>query len=245
MIRIAAIGPRTVDLIDLPGSPTIRRTGGAPHYAARALRFAGAEPVVMETPGEVISRLRHTELGTEQSLDRVADPVTPAWLAERLPQLEGCAWIVLGPQSAGDFPPEVLRAVAATGIPSLLDCQGPSRGAEPGPVRLREFPLDAILGVTALKLNEIEARALTGSDDPAALATLEVPEVLLSLGPRGAISVAGGTIAEVPAATGDFDDPTGAGDSLGALYALGRARGEEPAAAAQFAVRGVEELYST
>ncbi|MDX6553551.1 MAG: hypothetical protein QOH74_2039, partial [Gaiellales bacterium] len=42
-----------------------------------------------------------------------------------------------------------------------------------------------------------------------------------------------------------FGDPTGAGDSFSALYILARGRGEEPAAAARYAVGMVEELYST
>ncbi len=47
----------------------------------------------------------------------------------------------------------------------------------------------------------------------------------------------------VPGSGVPFADPTGAGDSWSALYALARSGGETPAAAARYAVAEVERIY--
>ena len=106
MTRVGVLGPGTIDIVELPGQEPVRRPGGTTLYAARALRFAGAEPVVIENPGLVISRLRHTEEGTVQAIDRVAEPAEPGWLAERVDRFDGCSWVMLGGQTADDFPVE-------------------------------------------------------------------------------------------------------------------------------------------
>ena len=56
---------------------------------------------------------------------------------------------------------------------------------------------------------------------------------------------AGGTTTEVAGSGASFTDPTGAGDSLSALYCLARALGHGPDDACRFAIEGVERLYST
>jgi len=101
--RVGVLGPGTIDIIELPGHEPVQRPGGTTLYAARALRFAGAEPVVIENPGLVISRLRRTEEGTVQAIDRVAEPAEPGWLAERLDRFDGCSWVMLGGQTIGEF----------------------------------------------------------------------------------------------------------------------------------------------
>ena len=96
MTRVGVLGPGTIDIVELPGQEPVQRPGGTTLYAARALRFPGAEPVVIENPGLVVSRLRHTEEGTVQAIDRVAEPAEPGWLAERLDRFDGCSWVLLG-----------------------------------------------------------------------------------------------------------------------------------------------------
>ena len=150
--------------------------------------------------------------------------------------------MVLGGQSARDFPADTIALLAGAGHRLLLDAQGLARGHRTGPVTLEPFHPEEVRGLHALKLNEIEARALLGSDDPVALASLGVPEVLLSHGHLGLEVVSGGHSEHVPASQVRFADPTGAGDSLSALYCLARTRGAEPAEAAAWAVHQVEPV---
>jgi len=133
--RVGVLGPGTTDIIELPGHEPVQRPGGTTLYAARALRFAGAEPVVIENPGLVISRLRHTEEGTVQAIDRVAEPADPGWLAERLDRFDGCSWVMLGGQTADDFPAGTIALLAERGHRMLLDVQGPGRYRKLGGTR--------------------------------------------------------------------------------------------------------------
>jgi sugar/nucleoside kinase (ribokinase family) len=231
--RVGVLGPAAEDDVVLEDGREQRRPGGTPYYAARALAWAGATPVAIET-GTLISRLRHTASGTEQELASIPEPLAPEAARELLPRLAGCTWLLLGGQTAGDFPAATLRVLTGAGHRLCLDGQGLARGSEPGPVRLRPFPADLIEGVTALKVNEAEARAASG---------VTVPELLITRAERGCVLVTAGQ-EHVVAGTGRrLVDPTGAGDTFGALYCLGRTRGMEPPAAAEFAQAGVERLY--
>lgn len=243
---MGVLGPGVDDLIELPGQVPLRRDGGTPLYAARALRFAGAEPVAIEGPTRAGSRLVHTPGGTMQELIALAEPLDPDWVArEALPRLRGCNWVVLGGQSARDFPVETIELLAAAGHLLLLDAQGLARGHRTGPLRLERFGPETVRGVQALKLNELEAQALLGEVGLRGLDHLGVPEILLSRGHEGLEVISGGRHERVPPAPHRFVDPTGAGDSLSALYCLARTRGTEPAEAARWAVEQVERLYTS
>jgi fructose-1-phosphate kinase PfkB-like protein len=240
------MGPGVDDLVELPGQAPLRRKGGTPLYAARALRFAGAEPVAIEGPTRAGSRLVHTPGGTMQELTALAEPLDPDWVArEALPRLRGCTWVVLGGQSAGDFPVETVELLAGAGHLLLLDAQGLARGHRTGPLRLARFEAEAVRGVQALKLNALEAQALMGEAGLAGLDHLGVPEVLLSRGHEGLEVIDDGRHSQVAPAPHRFVDPTGAGDSLSALYCLARTRGSEPAEAAGWAAEQVERLYTS
>jgi hypothetical protein len=231
--RVAVLGPAAQDEVVLEDGTELRRPGGTPHYAARALAAAGASAVAIET-GTLISRLRHTPDGTEQEIATIPEPLTPDAARKLLPQLHGCAWVLLGGQTAGDFPAETLRVLAEGGLAVCLDGQGLARGSAPGPVRLGPIDPELLEGVTALKLNEREARA---AGRPA------VPELLITRADRGCLLVVDGEEHVVAGNGRRFSDPTGAGDSFAALYCLGRTRGLEPPAAAQAAQEGVQRLY--
>ena len=82
-----------------------------------------------------------------------------------------------------------------------------------------------------LKLSEEEARALVGPLEEGPLSDLGVPEVVVTLGSRGAIVVAEGRLVHVPAEPVDAD-PTGAGDAFAAAYVVERSQGQEPRRAA-------------
>jgi sugar/nucleoside kinase (ribokinase family) len=252
---IGLIGQTALDTVTTADGRRVERLGGSPLYARRALRAAGVEPVVVtRAPGLpdalvlpsrsiVRSILDHLPDGRlRQRLDEVGEPFSAAEMA-RLADLElrGCAWLLLGGQSAGDFPPEAIAALRGHGHRVMLDGQGLARGPDAGPVRLRAFPPAAVEGVQALKLNRAEADAF--GDE--ALAALPVPELVVTDGAAGVRVRASGRWTAIEAGDAVFRDPVGAGDSFTGLYVLERARGAGPAEAARRAVRGVEALYAS
>jgi sugar/nucleoside kinase (ribokinase family) len=96
-----------------------------------------------------------------------------------------------------------------------------------------------------LTLNEEEAETLVGAAEPERLRALGVPEVVLTLGSRGAVVVTGDEATEIaPQPVEGALDPTGAGDAFSLVYVDGRARGVAPVEAATRATRIVAELIS-
>ncbi len=256
-MRVGIVGQTARDLMSGPeGGAPVERLGGAPVYSARALRFAGHEPIVVakgpHLDGAVnlpsrtmfVSRLELLAAGLRQTIEATGDPFTAQEAVETIaPALADCRWVLLGGQTAGDFPPETIAALVDAGLRVIVDAQGLARGPHPGPVRLRPFPLEALDGATAVKLNEDEARALGVGRDERALRRLGLPEVIVTLGERGALVIADGTSAFVEPTAPPFANPTGAGDSWAALYAAARGAGANPGAAAEQATHGVEALY--
>lgn len=256
-MTLGLIGHTVIDTIVGADGAQIRRLGGTPIYARRALRAAGADCVVVTRgadPGDALvvpggpaydSRLDH-RAGTQQVIARFGLPFSPDEVREyALPAVRSCEWLHLGPQSAGEIPPETLAVLVAAGHRLCLDGQGPARGPDPGPVRLRPFPPGTIAGVTILKLNRLEAEAATGGRlDREALARLGAPEVVVTMAADGVLVVAAEELWELPGTGGGpYEDPTGAGDCFTAAYVLARSRGASPPAAAGEAQLGTDRLY--
>jgi sugar/nucleoside kinase (ribokinase family) len=126
----------------------------------------------------------------------------------------------------------------------MLDAQGLVRVPEAGPLRLdADYDPAMLRHVAILKIAEDEANVLVGSTEPDALAELGVPEVVLTLGPRGSTVIVRDQVEHVPARlVGDGADPTGAGDAFGAAYLAARAEGHAPASAARRATALVAAL---
>jgi sugar/nucleoside kinase (ribokinase family) len=96
-----------------------------------------------------------------------------------------------------------------------------------------DFDPGVLRNVAVLKLSESEAEIIGGED---AIAALGVPEVLLTLGSRGAVLLAAGRREPVPVRRIDGGvDPTGAGDAFLAGYVWARAAGHRPLSAARHA----------
>jgi hypothetical protein len=234
-MKVGVVGAATLDTIRLDSGPPHDRPGGTPLYAARALRFAGAEPVAIET-GNLHSLISHGPSGTEQQILTLPDPVTPEQAHDTLvPALRGCDWVLLGGQTAGDFPAETIAVLVEAGHRVCLDGQGLSRGSRTGPVRMGAIDQDVVAGVCALKLNGSE-HAAAGS--PA------VPELLVTRAERGASVFWERRRYDLDGDGRRFDDPTGAGDSFAALYCLARSEGRPPPQAARFALDAVQRLYT-
>jgi sugar/nucleoside kinase (ribokinase family) len=238
-VRIGVVGQTTLDIV-MTDRGEERREGGGPLYACRSLAALGVDAVPVTHAG-VVSRLDHRGDATRQWIEAVGPPFTAA---EVIAAVGGCDWLILSGQTAVDFPPDLLAEVAAAGHRVCLDAQGLSRGGAAGPVRLRPFPREAVTGVAVLKLAERVALAAVGSLDDGALRALGVPEVAVTRGAAGSLVVTGSQTWTTPATgAGDYDDPTGAGDTWTAAYVVARAGGADPGEAARSAAAHTDSLY--
>jgi sugar/nucleoside kinase (ribokinase family) len=256
---VAVVGSLASDVVD--GGPP--RPGGAPYYAAAALRLIGTPALIVTrcaesdrssllprlvalgTPVEWVAadatfRFRLDYDGGERTLvlEEAPGPWSPGpWLQG----LRSTRAVHVGPLTRGEFPAEVLAALAR-GRRLSLDGQGLVRAAGLGQVRLeREPDLDLLRHVRILKLAEDEAVALAGAADEASLAALGVAEVVVTRGAEGSLVLADGALEEVPAVPVDAD-PTGAGDAFAIAYLVAREARLAPAAAARRATAVVAEL---
>jgi len=253
---VAVIGNLSRDVVD--GGPP--RVGGPAYYAGRALRVLGSRarivtrcapadrrlllsrvvalgvPVAWEAADETTAfSFRYAGEHREMRVDAVGDQWTPAdargWAGRALGRSE---WVLLGGLLRDDFPAATL-AELSRGRRLLLDGQGLVRARRTGPLAYdAELDRDVLRRLAILKLSEEEASALTGSAEPEALHDLGVPEVIVTLGARGSVVVAGGRIERIAVrrVTGRVD-PTGAGDAFCAAYVDSRAAGHAPGSAAR------------
>ena len=258
---VALVGQSVVDRVKLPGCDWVERLGGAPFFAATALRMAGRPAVILTRGGTTALRAPLHELGFSvvegpstascisemmlspdgtcaDSFVAFGDPFTPAdvegWMAPALTEADA---IVCGAQWRGDIPEATLAALARTGRPVYLDGQGPLRLPKLGPLQLGgPLPGSVLRHVTVLKLAEEEADAALGGIDPAAARALGVPVVVVTLGARGAVLLVDGCATEVPVVpVPDLADSVGAGDAFLGLMAAASVEGALPLEAARFA----------
>src|SRR5919109_245342 len=256
MRRLGVVGLTGVDVVD--GGPP--RVGGAPYYAARALRLLGhsaliatkfAErdralvapllalgvPVIAGT-ASAMPRFRIDYAGGARRMrvEALGDPWTDAeargWLARAL---AGVDWLHLGAVNRADFPAATIAALAPGRVVSL-DAQGLVRAPLTGELALdAEFDPDVLRHLSVLKLGEEEAEVLAVGPDERSFRSLGVPEAVLTLGHRGAIVYADGLAEHVPTRPLDRVDPTGAGDAFIAAYLSYRRRRHNPVSAARCA----------
>jgi sugar/nucleoside kinase (ribokinase family) len=262
---LAIVGNLSRDL--LAGQPP--RVGGAPFYAARALRVLGRPAVVaakcagVDRPelvpplialglpvrthaGESTATFAYDYDGDRRRMrvDALGDPWTEddvrGWLGRALGR---AAWVHVGALARSDFPAATLAALGR-GRRLSLDGQGLVRPAATGPLELDgDFDRALLRDVSLLKLAEEEAELVAPGLGRTALRSLGVPEVVVTLGSRGSIVLAGGRVERVPArpVLGEVD-PTGAGDAFAAAYLAARGDGHSPFAAARRATALVAGL---
>ena len=174
------------------------------------------------------------------SQDAVGDP----WPAERAVGAAGdSTWVNVCALTRTDFPAQTLAALAAGGRQLLVDAQGLVRTPALGPLQRDELVGDVLGHIEVLKLNDDEAKVLVGSVEPEQLRALGVPEVVLTLGSRGAWVVTPELIEHIPAVPVDGEvDPTGAGDTYSVTYLVQRVAGAEPVEAARIAAETVADF---
>jgi pfkB family carbohydrate kinase len=264
---IALVGQSVLDQTFWPDGVVEHRLGGAPIFGARAV--ADGWPAVVVTHGGTAALRRPLhELGLEvvegptqrtsvyrttlfgdgtwaEVLTSLGDPFTAGdvagWMADAL---EPCSAVVCGAQWRGDFPAAALTALVRPGRVVYLDGQGPARPRRLGPVRV-QGALDALAlrSVDVLKLSEEEALALFGAVDPAAARVTGVPVVVVTLGERGAVLLAGGRATQIEVdPVLELTDTVGAGDSFLALMAAAADAGACPVEAARAACAGAAAL---
>ena len=257
MRQLGVIGPLSRDVVS--GAPA--QIGGGPWHASRALHALGHDAVVIGMcgaaerrdyqlrlaarglPAHVVARgettafsFSYDDAGVRtMAVDVVGEP----WRVDDVPDalVRRVEWLHVAPLLRGDFEGAVLERLAR-GRRLLLDGQGLVRAREVGPLRLDgDFDRSLLRFVTVLKLAEEEAEAVGD------LASLGVPEVLVTDGPRGARVLTRGEDVRVPARSVPAD-PTGAGDAFAVTYAAARADGHAPVSAARRATALVTALLS-
>jgi hypothetical protein len=221
---LAVVGNLSLDRVD--GGPP--RAGGAPFWAARALRVLGAPALVavkcaledrrVLAPPLVALGLPVVWLSGESTAafsfrysgdlrEMVVDAVGSPWTAEDVRGLQRVRWVHVGALASSDFPAETLAELARGRVVSF-DGQGLVRPARTGPLELAvDADLDALRHVSLV--------------------------------------LADGRLAHVPAQpVGGPVDPTGAGDAFSAAYLVARSSGHAPAAAARRATALVTGLLA-
>jgi sugar/nucleoside kinase (ribokinase family) len=241
-VPLAVVGQLSRDVI-AGGPPQI---GGPPWHGARALRALGVDARIVAKCGErdaveFTRRLETLELpfqlvvGEEttafsfsydaagvrtMTIDVVGDP----WRRAEL-DLDDVEWLYVAPLLRGEIDVEWV----AKGRHVLLDGHGLVRIPRPGRLELDgDFDHGQLRHVAMVKLADEEA---------AAAGPLEVPELIVTHGARGA-TVNGVLVEAEPVDR----DPTGAGDMFGAAYLVLRSEGAEPVDAARRATALVSEL---
>jgi sugar/nucleoside kinase (ribokinase family) len=266
LTRIATIGPFSIDVVgEQPPRP-----GGTVFYAGRALGNLGADAHVAascaladrdellprleafglpvrwyESANTTAFRFRYTRTGRRiMRLEAAGDPWSPENAVEAIADAR---WVYVGGLLRTDFPRKTLAALAETGAKLLVDAQGLVRTPRLGPLRSSGDIGDVLRYAAILKLDVEEAEALVtpGETLPSRLQRLGPPEIVLTMGRRGAAVITQARIDAVPArdVTGPVD-PTGAGDTFSAAYLVARSDGAEPLDALRSATDTVAEFLA-
>jgi sugar/nucleoside kinase (ribokinase family) len=257
MPRLGVIGPLSRDIV--AGAPP--QIGGGPWHAARALRALGRPAVVAAKSGAEDRREYRRTLATLGLPATVAsggettafsfsydehgvrtmhvDAIGEPWRREDVPPaiLQRVEWLHVAPLLRGDFDADLLEWLAR-GRSILLDAQGLVRARQTGALVLDDaFDRNVLRHVRVLKVAEEEAEAIGGVDG------LDVPEIVVTAGPRGSRVITRDVDVHVPAHW-VAADPTGAGDAFAVAYAGARADGHRPLSAARRATALVAALLA-
>jgi sugar/nucleoside kinase (ribokinase family) len=252
MSHVAVVGNLARDRVD--GGPP--QPGGCPFFAAWALRAIGrpghiltrcadADRALFDGPvgvlgvpvtilrGKHTSGFDHDYEGETRSTS--VTEIGEAWTAGDADHLGPDVTMVhIAPLLRSDFPPEAVAALAAGGRRVSLDAQGLVRAPTLGPlVQDASFDPAVLDSVSVLKLSEEEARIVArGPFDAKVAQSLDVAEILVTLGSHGEDVWVGGEVTHVPTTPVLGVETTGAGDAFMVAYVSARHDGATPVEAA-------------
>ena len=261
-MTVAVVGSLSLDFVD-GGAP---RVGGAPFYAARALRALGAPAVIaakcaapdrhlllpplirlglpvrwQDSSVSAAFSFTYEREQRRMSIEAIADPWSPA---EAVAAVGDARWVQVAPLSRADFPAETLAALAR-GRRLLLDGQGlarPAGSARSSSMPTTTRPTPVVSRAQALGgRGRAAGRRLRRASARAAWASTRC---VVTLGSRGCIVFADGVAELVRAHPVAAADPTGAGDAFAAAYVVARSGGAAPTAAARRAAALVSDLLA-
>ena len=264
MALVAIVGNTSRDTI--AGGPP--RVGGGPYHCGRALRAVGARAALVTKLGPDVCADELARLGLplhtlpaastaafaidyagemrRMTVESLGDPWTPGEVHALSDALEHVRWVHVAGLARSDFPAETL-AVLRKGRRLSLDGQALVRPARIGPLELdADFDPELLRHVSVLKLAEEEADVLgVRPADERSFGRLGVPEIVVTLGSRGAVLFADGLAEWIPGrAVPGVEDPTGAGDAFAAFYVTTRAAGRDPVRATRRANALVADLLT-
>ena len=263
MRLLGVVGLVSLDRVD-GGLP---RLGGAPFYAANALRLLGPPaliatkiapedsmrglhalgvPVYSRPAARTISfRIENDGDHRHMEIEELGDPWTPKDVREWVDDaLRHADWVHAGALTRADFPAETLALLGRSRVLSF-EGQGLVRPGELGEIRAdADFDPEVLRHVDILKLSEPEAEALGLTLDERSLASLGVREIVVTLGRRGTVVFSDGLAEFVPARPVDVADPTGSGDRFMAAYLTYRRLRHAPTTAARLAGDVVRTLLA-
>jgi sugar/nucleoside kinase (ribokinase family) len=261
---ICVIGHITKDVIRL-GRTTTATPGGTAYYTSMALgrfglRVAVVTRIAREDEELLLRHLKDEKIVVFVKESKTSSAFENTYSRENLDQRHQQIHSVgapfspedvetiaatsfhVGPLTNQDIPTAFLKQLAKRpGIVSL-DVQGMLRPARPGEVREGDWPEKEIgLGnIDILKTDEREALVLSGQEaaDKAApvLASFGPKEVIITMGSRGSLIYAEGTLHRIPCCNPSKTGyPTGCGDTYMAGYLYQRIKGATPEWAGKFA----------
>jgi sugar/nucleoside kinase (ribokinase family) len=260
--KVVVVGHVTRDLIRIPGRPDRILPGGSALYASVALqrlgcsvtvvtklaaidapllepmRLAGIEVVLRPSAATTVFENSYAGAQLAARAQRVPSIAAPFLEAD----LRGLAAdaVHLGPLTAGEMGPPLFGAARAVAPWVSFDAQGVLRRVVEQMVVDTAVPVlrDLLRHVDVLKVDDAEAAALVGEDDPVraseALAALGPREVLVTFADRGSLIRTPDGVARIDAIPPRaIADATGCGDTYLAGCLAARLRGEAPARAAR------------
>ena len=209
MRPLAVVGNLSLDRVD-GGKP---RAGGAPFWAARALRLLGARALLAVKCADADRALLARPL--------VALGLPVLWLG-------GTSTAGFSIRYDGDRREMTVDGIGDTWTPEDVSGLGDARWAHVGALAQSDFPAETLSALARGR------QVSFGEPDEPALRSLGVPEVVVTLGSRGSLVLADGRLARVATqpVAGNVD-PTGAGDAFAVAYLAARAGGHAPVASAR------------
>lgn len=261
-LPVAILGNLALDRID--GGPP--QPGGCPVFAALALRLLdrpaqllarcaaadqGLFDGALQAPGRAATILlgpsgagfdhRYEGETRVTTVTAIGEAWTPGDAAHLAPAVR---WLHAAPLLRSDFPAPALAALAASGRRVSLDGQGLTRAASLGPLTQNgDFDPALLSSLSVLKLSQEEAQIVAhGAFGACSAERLGVPEILVTLGSRGAELYLGGSMTHVPTTPVLDVQSTGAGDAFMVAYVLARSDGACPLEAARLATSVVVRM---